>query len=86
MEDSAAVAQVQCSWHHAGTQQHKDSSPLISQQLTHFFSNLTIDLQGIELTYDNMVMTSQPAGAGGDVLELFLKVAVLDFPPPNVAF
>ena len=63
-----------------------DSSILVSQQLTNFFSNLTLSLQGIELSYDSMRLTSQPAGTGGDVLELFLKVAVLDFPPPNVAF
>lgn len=62
------------------------TSVLLSQQLTEFFSNLTINLQGIELSYDSMQLTSQPAEGGGDVLELFLRVAVLDFPPPNIAF
>ena len=33
-----------------------------------------------------MKLCSQSAGAGGDVLELYLDVAVLDFPPPNLDF
>lgn len=59
---------------------------LVSKQLSDFFSNLTISLQGIELTYDSMQLLSQTSGADGDVLELHLKVAVLDFPPPNLDF
>lgn len=59
---------------------------LVSEQLSHFFSKLTISLQGIELTYDSMQLLSQSKGADGDVLELYLKVAVLDFPPPNLEF
>lgn len=71
---------------HADASGADESSVLVSEQLSQFFSNLTISLQGIELTYDSMRLTSQPAEAGGDVLELFLRVAVLDFPPPNIAF
>lgn len=59
---------------------------LVSEQLSQFFSRLTISLQGIELTYDSMQLLSQSLGADGDMLELHLKVAVLDFPPPNLEF
>ena len=33
-----------------------------------------------------MKMSSQTSGADGDVLELHLDVAVLEFPPPNLDF
>ena len=63
-----------------------ESAQLISDELSRFFSNLTISLQGIELKYDSMKIASQSTGAGGDILELYLNVAVLDFPPPNLEF
>ena len=63
-----------------------ESCRLVSEQLSQFFSHLTISLQGIQLTYDSMQLLSQRSGAGGDVLELHLKVAVVDFPPPNLDF
>lgn len=59
---------------------------LISEELSKFFSTLTISLQGIELTYNSMQLASQTTGADGDVLELQLDVAVMDFPPPNLQF
>ena len=59
---------------------------LISEELSRFFSTLTISLQGIELTYNSMQLVSQSSGTEGDVLELLLDVAVLDFPPPNLEF
>ena len=58
----------------------------ISEELSQFFSNLTISLQGIELSYNSMRLCSQNGGADGDLLELYLDVAVLDFPPPNIKF
>ncbi len=63
-----------------------ETSRLVSQELSRFFSNLTISLQGIELSYNSMQLSSQTSGADGDVLELNLDVAVLDFPPPNLDF
>ena len=59
---------------------------LVSEELSQFFSCLTISLQGIELTYSSMQLLSQTSGSDGDVLELHLSVAVLDFPPPNLEF
>lgn len=59
---------------------------LVSEGLSQFFSCLTISLQGIELTYSSMQLLSQTSGSDGDVLELHLSVAVLDFPPPNLEF
>ncbi|DBB02325.1 hypothetical protein WJX82_005664 [Trebouxia sp. C0006] len=62
------------------------ASLLVSEELSRFFSNLTISLQGIQLSYNSMKMSSQTSGADGDVLELHLGVAVLEFPPPNLDF
>lgn len=59
---------------------------LVSEELSQFFSYLTISLQGIELTYSSMQLLSQTSGSDGDVLELHLDVAVLDFPHPNLEF
>lgn len=63
-----------------------EEARLVSEELSQFFSNLTISLQGIELTYNSMQLVSQSSGADGDVLKLYLDVAVLDFPPPNLEF
>ncbi len=63
-----------------------EASLLVSEELSQFFSNLTISLQGIQLSYNSMQLSSQTSGADGDVLELHLDVAVLEFPPPNLEF
>ncbi|DBA71652.1 TPA: hypothetical protein ACH3X2_001108 [Trebouxia sp. C0005] len=63
-----------------------EASLLVSEELSRFFSNLTISLQGIQLSYNSMKLSSQTSGADGDVLELHLDVAVLEFPPPNLDF
>jgi hypothetical protein len=63
-----------------------ETALLVSGELSRFFSNLTISLQGIQLSYNSMKLSSQTSGADGDVLELHLDVAVLEFPPPNLDF
>ncbi len=63
-----------------------EASLFVSEELSRFFSNLTISLQGIQLSYNSMKLSSQTSGADGDILELHLDVAVLEFPPPNLDF
>lgn len=75
-----------CVTHAADMSGGDESSIRVSEGLSQFFSNLTISLQGIELSYSSMQLSSQNSGADGDLLELHLDVAVLDFPPPNLDF
>lgn len=56
---------------------------VVSAGLTDFFSGLTIDLQGPQLTYQSMAVVQSDGEA---LLDLRLSVRVLDFPPINLQF
>lgn len=60
----------------------------VSQQLTKFFNQLLIDLQGVQLTFDALLLSngSEPHGVREPVLDLRLAVRMVDFPPLNMQF
>lgn len=81
---TATGSRVNCTARLLGSSPTADTeNAVVGRGVTRFFSELLVDLQGAELTFASMAVTSTH---GVPLLDLRLRLRVREFPPLSVRF